>query len=270
MYNYNKSHSLNELSGLLTGWRIWFILAWNDIKLRYRRSSIGPFWITISMAVRIYFMGFLFAHLFKVDINQYFPYLAAGIITWSTISVIINEATTVFIESETYIRNIKISFTHLVMKSVVKNLIIFAHNILAYIPIILYFGNTANPNYSLLNFLLLIPNLMLLLTIALLWGTVLAILGTRFRDMPLVTDNLVQVIFFATPVMWMPNLLPDRYQWLVQLNPMHHMVELIRAPLLGIPTELVSYAIIGSVAAAGLFGFNYLMNKCKYRIIFWL
>lgn len=270
MHNIYQSDCRQELSGIFSGWRIWFILAWNDIKLRYRRSSLGPFWITLSTAVRIYCMGFLFAHLFKVDVNKYFPYLAAGIISWTTISTVINEATTVFIESETYIRNIKISFTHLVMRLVIKNFIIFAHNILAYIPILLYFDHTSSEHYSLLNHLILIPNLLLLMTVAVLFGTILAILGTRFRDMPLLVDSMVQVVFFMTPVMWMPDLLPERYQWIVYLNPIHHIVEFIRAPMIGAPVELFSYGILSLIIIVGLLGFNFLINKCKYRIIFWL
>src|SRR5436190_24289563 len=66
-------------------WRIWLTLAYQDIKLRYRRSVLGPFWLTISMAVTVYSMGFLYAHLFHTDLQQYYPFLVAGMLCWTMI-----------------------------------------------------------------------------------------------------------------------------------------------------------------------------------------
>src|SRR5579862_2837418 len=73
------------LSGLQE-WRIWLLLAWQDVKLRYRRSTLGPFWITLSMAVTIYTMGLLYGRLFKLDLSHYYPFLAASILAWSLLS----------------------------------------------------------------------------------------------------------------------------------------------------------------------------------------
>lgn len=261
--------ALEEITGLVTGWRIWLTLAWNDIKLRYRRSSLGPLWLTISMAIRIYFMGFLYAHLFKVDINVYFPFLASGIIIWTTISTLLNEATIAFIESENYIRNIKILFSHFAMRIVARNIIILAHNLLAYLPIILFFS-VNDPNFKVMNLLLFIPNLFIITLCAFLWAFIFAMGGARFRDMTLIIDSIMQVVFFMTPIMWMPSLLPENYQLLVQLNPFYHVMNLIRDPLLGHDVHLISYEVIFSFIAVGFATFYYLLNKNKYKIIFWL
>ena len=76
----------------LKSWRIWLLLAWHEVKLRYRRSTLGPFWITISMAITIYTMGVLYGHLFKMDLAIYYPFLATGILGWNLISLIVNPA----------------------------------------------------------------------------------------------------------------------------------------------------------------------------------
>lgn len=264
-----QSAAMQELAGIITGWRIWLILAWDDIRLRYRRSSLGPFWITISMAIKIYFMGFLYGHLFKVDVAQYFPFLASGIITWTTAATIINESSNVFVESESYLRNMKISYAHLAMRVIVRNIIIFVHNLLAYIPIILYFGPGLHEFHA-INLLFFIPNLFIVVLDSIFIGTILAIIGTRFRDMPLIVDSILQVIFFMTPIMWLPSLLPARLTWLATFNPMYHILNAVRAPLLGQPVELASYLCLAIVTLGSFLGFYYLMNRCKYRIIFWL
>src|SRR3990167_5468257 len=121
------------LSDLIEGikkWRIWFLLGWQDIKMRYRRSFLGPFWITISMAVMIYTMGFLYAKLFKIELTNYFPFLAAGILIWNLISTSIIEMTNAFIESTGFIRQIKLPFTVYILRTLTRNFIVFIHNAL--------------------------------------------------------------------------------------------------------------------------------------------
>src|SRR5438477_7497650 len=105
----NKPHSpinlaISDIKDGLRGWRIWLLLSWQDIRLRYRRSSLGPFWITLSMAISIYTMGFLYGHLFKADLRNYYPFLAAGMLTWNLIYILIVDGTNAFIEAEDYLK----------------------------------------------------------------------------------------------------------------------------------------------------------------------
>src|SRR5438128_5122767 len=84
---------------LKEGWRkwpIWLMLAYQDIKLRYRRSVLGPFWITLSMAISVYSMGYLYGHLFHSDLQVYFPFLVSGMISWALISSLISDLTDAF------------------------------------------------------------------------------------------------------------------------------------------------------------------------------
>ena len=57
-------------------------LAWHDIVSRYRGSMLGPFWITLSMGLMVAGIGFLYANLFKVPVNEFIPYVALGIVFW--------------------------------------------------------------------------------------------------------------------------------------------------------------------------------------------
>src|SRR5476651_1250046 len=70
--------AIEDIQSGLTKWPIWLMLAYQDIKLRYRRSVLGPFWITLSMAITVYSMGFLYSRLFNVDLAHYFPFLVSG------------------------------------------------------------------------------------------------------------------------------------------------------------------------------------------------
>ena len=102
-----------------------------------------------------------------------------------------------------YLRNMKIPYSHLTLSLILRNLIIFAHNLLAYIPIMVYFM-LYQDNINYYNYLFFIPNL-IIFSINAFWCSIIAILGTRFRDMQLIVDSIIQVVFFITPIMWLPS-----------------------------------------------------------------
>lgn len=254
-----------EIKSIFSDWPIWLMLGTQDIKLRYRCSAIGPFWIAINMAITISCMGFLYGHLFKINISDYFPYLTTGIIGWSFISTLILEGSNAFIESESYMKN-QDSFTSLFMMRIfLRNIIILAHNLLVFIPIIFIFHTGIS-----LKILLLLPGLFIIGFNALTWGTVLAITSTRYRDFHQITQSLIQIIFFLTPIMWMPNLLPERLQWLATYNPFNQFLNLIRNPLLNNTISNPTLFIVILFSVLGFILYAFFLSKFKNRIVFWL
>jgi lipopolysaccharide transport system permease protein len=251
----------------LAKWRTAFMLAYLDVKLRYRRSILGPFWITLSMAITVYSMGYLYGHLFHTDLQSYFPFLAAGMLAWSLISTTIPELTDAFVLSDSLIKQIKLPYSLYIHRVATRNMIIFFHNIIVIIPVLAIFHQVAKVN---LNTLLLIPNLFLLYVNLITYGLILAMIGARYRDVPQIIKSLVQVAFFVTPVLWNPAILPPKDHFLVLFNPFHALVELIRAPLMGlIPTTSV-FLMMGVITAVGLVIFFSMLNKYRARIVYWL
>lgn len=78
----------------LSRWRLAWALARSDITHRYRGSVLGPIWLTISTAVMLVSLGFLYAKLFQIDISVYLPWLAVSLILWNMIAQAIGEACT--------------------------------------------------------------------------------------------------------------------------------------------------------------------------------
>ncbi len=256
---------LKEFSYSTQCWRIWSMLAWQDIKLRYRRSTIGPFWITISMAITIYSMGFLYGHLFRINLATYFPFLATGMVTWSLISAIITESTNVFIEAENFIRNLRLPYSIFVIRCILKNCIIFLHNLVAIIPI--YFLYHVKLSWQLF---LVIPGIFIILLNGVIYGSILGYLGTRYRDLTQIISSSIQVVFFLTPIMWMPEILPAEYRNFLILNPFYHYINLIRNPLIGNIVSLYDYLIPIVMTLVGLSIFTFLFQSTRNRLVFWL
>ena len=260
-----KPDVINEIRAIFEKWPIWHMLGTQDIKIRYRRSSIGPFWITISMAVTIYSMGFLYGHLFKIKLENYFPYLATGIIGWTFISTLILESSHAFIESESYIRNQESYMSLFISRLILRNLIVLGHNSVVLIPITFSFNIAFG-----IKSLLLLPGLLVICLNALLWGSLLAIIGTRYRDFAQIITSLVQVIFFLTPVMWTPNLLPEKFHWVVVYNPFNQFLNLIRDPLLNGKIQAETILLVSFTTLLGFLLYCYFLGCYKNKIVFWL
>lgn len=256
---------LKDLQQGLASWRIWLLFGWQDIRLRYRRSTLGPLWITLSMMITIYSMGFLYGHLFHMELKNYFPYLATGLLTWNLISTLIIESNNVFVEAGHYLKQIKLPYSIFVLRIITRNFIIFAHNTLAVIPILIFF----HVPFGLATFSVLF-SLLLLAINAFNYGLVLGILGARFRDITQIIVNLVQVIFFLTPILWMPGILPQRYHFFAGLNPFAHFISLIRSPLMGAFPSLTTMIAVSVVTLIGLTIMLMLMYRSRHRIVFWL
>jgi lipopolysaccharide transport system permease protein len=243
---------------------IWGRLAWQDILFRYRRSVLGPFWITVSAAATIGGIGLLYSQLLHQELEQYIPFLAVGLLVWTLFAALINDSCMAFISAAQFIKQVKLPLTAHVWRLVCRNLIIFAHNIVILVPVFIYYrrGVDSGALLSLLAMLLVAID-------AFVMGTVLGLVCARFRDVPPIVASLVQLAFFITPVMYQTKALGQR-GWIAQFNPFFHFLQIVRAPLLGESLPLDSW--IYALALSLLCGLVMLAMFSRYRarIAYWV
>jgi len=243
---------------------IWPTLGWQEVMQRYRRSVLGPFWLTIGTAVMLCIMGPLYAKLFNEDIAAYFPYLAVNLVLWQTIFQLVQDGCTVFILSEGYIKQMRLPLSIYVLRMVWKNLIILAHNFVVVVLVIAFFPPKIGVQ------LLVFPLAVFVFAANALWvGILLGMVCARFRDVALMLTNLMQVAFFVTPVMWKPQML-GRHEWAVNLNPFYHFLETLRTPLLGEPANMSSWAMVAGITLAGYAVTILLYSRFRSRIAYWV
>jgi ABC-type polysaccharide/polyol phosphate export permease len=242
---------------------LWGRLAWQDVLLRYRRSALGPFWLTLSMGLMVGALGIIYGDLFKVDMNDYLPYLTVSLLIWNLIQSCISDGCQTFIEAEWIIRQINLPLSMFPFRVVCRNIIIFAHNLVIYLAILLIF-----PIHVGWVTLAAIPGLLLLLVNALWCSTLLGMLSARFRDLPQIVASILQIAFFATPVIWRVNLINNKL--LVDLNPFYHFIELVRAPLLGQSATLVSWLVVAGITIVGCVSTFLFYRSHRTRIAFWI
>jgi len=242
---------------------LWGRLAWQDVLLRYRRSALGPFWLTLSMGVMIGALGVIYGDLFKVNRLEYLPYLTVSLLVWNLLQSSISDGCQTFIEAEWVIRQINIPLPIFPLRVVCRNLIIFAHNFVIYFIVILIYP--VDMGWIILA---AIPGLAILLANALLCSVLLGMLSARFRDLPQIVASILQIAFFATPVIWRVDLIEKKF--LVFINPLYHFIEVVRAPLLGQSPDPASWYIVSAITILG-FGVTVLFyHSFRSRIAFWV
>lgn len=246
--------------------RLGLYLAKADIRQRYRRSSLGPFWITISTGVMISCLGLIFGNIFKSPISEFLPFLSAGLILWGFISQVIMEATTVFVSVEAVIKQLPIPYFSHVIRMIARNFYIFLHNIVIFPIVCLIFKI-----YPKAEVLFFFPGIFILL-INLLWiSLLLGIVCTRFRDLTQVVNSCLQIVFYVTPIIWLPSLLPAKSSMmLLEPNPFYHLIQIVRAPLLNQPPTFLNWSFSIVLALVGWCFTLVLFNRYRTRISYWL
>jgi ABC-type polysaccharide/polyol phosphate export permease len=255
------------IADILNGARLyelWIRFAVHDIRQRFRRSVLGPFWLTLSMGMMVATLGFLFSTVFQQDVAKLLPFIATGLIFWGLLTNSINEGATVFILAESNIRNVPMPLSVHFYRMMARNVIIWGFNMVIYLVLVVWFQ--LMPGW---NALLGIPGFILFLTNAAWISLAVGVLSTRYRDVPQVIVNVIQVLFFLTPIFWSPEILPNRPAFVV-FNPLYHLLEIVRAPLLGEVVSAMSWSFCIGMTAIGLGFTAWLYRRAHARIAYWV
>ena len=247
-------------------WRIAQMLAVQDLKLSYRRSTLGPFWLTISSAVQIATIGIVFSTIFKSDISVYVPYLATSLLIFTFITGFLNESNMSFIQAEGIIRQMHFDPSMYIGRTLIRNVLGFAHNLVILPVVFLVLGMPWS-----LGMLMAIPGFLLVL-VNLWWlGHLFSLVSLRFRDFPPIFGSIITVAFYSTPVMWFSDQVPGgESNPLISLNPLFHLLSIVRSPLLGEMASETSWVFSAVMAALGTAVVFVLYQRYQHKIAFWI
>src|SRR5215469_2880629 len=100
-----------DLIGGLRRTDLWGRLGWLDVKRRYRRTMLGPFWTSISLVLYVVSVGVVGAALWHQDTREYLPFLVSGMVAWVLVSTMVNEACSLFVIGHALFRNIRFEYS---------------------------------------------------------------------------------------------------------------------------------------------------------------
>lgn len=256
--------AFDDVMAALRHRHLWMALGTLDIKQRYKRSVIGPFWITLNLAILILGIGLIYGNVLHTLHSSYIPYVAVGIIVWTFISTTIIEGASIFIVEGSLIKGATLSKIIYIFRGIWRNLWILGHNLLILLPI--FFIYHLFPGVGILG---AIVGLFLVTLLLAALSLLLAVIGARYRDIPPAVAGLTQLFFFGTPIIWEAKTL-SAHQWIITYNPLFHVIETVRAPLLEGTIPLASFAVTAvlTLLAAGLSLVAY--SGARNKIVFWL
>jgi ABC-2 type transport system permease protein len=271
---------------------LWSHLGWQDIKQRYRRSVLGPLWITLSMAVTALGLGLLYSQLFKAQVGTFLPYLTVGFIVWGFIIGCLTEGADTFISNEALIKHLPAPVSVYALRTVWRLAIMFGHNLLVYFVVLAFFFGDLSGPYQIVpaaeGFKLIQPGLSWAALLAVpafavllvngVWVTLLfGIVSTRFRDVPQVLTAISSLLFFMTPIVWSADILYNRFgeqgKWqnlITDLNPLYHFIEIIRAPMIGNQQSWTHWVVVAGITVAGWALTLLILRNYRSRVSYWV
>ena len=266
MSRFALGHAIADIGATFKEYDLIHMMGWQDIRTRYKRSVLGPFWLTISMGIMIMMLGFLFSKILNLPLHEFFPYLSVGMIVWGYISTSVTEGCQSFMAGQAIIKQLPLPLFLHVMRILWRNTIILAHNsiILPAVLLLTHLPITWSILLAIPGFFLLFINLTWIV-----W--ILAILCVRYRDLQPMIQSLLQIMFYVTPIIWMPGKLSGRTSlYFVETNPVYHIINLVRTPLLGACPSTLDWIVSSTCAVLGCAATLVIYSYTKQRIAYWL
>jgi len=261
--------AIGDLRAGLGQRELWAHLGWQDIKQRYRRSVLGPLWITLATAVTAAAMGLLYSQLFHQDVSTFLPHVTLGLIFWNFIQQSILEGSVVFTSNDGLIKQVPAPLSVHVYRLVWRQLIIFTHNIVIYLVIMAIYPQPVDATI-----LLIIPGLTIFMINAVWASIVFGILCTRLRDLSQLLTTAVLLVFYLTPVIWTTHdIHGNRHSTrlrLVEINPMFHYLEITRGPLTGQHVQAYHWWIVLGCTTLGCTAAVLVLRNYRSRVAYWV
>jgi homopolymeric O-antigen transport system permease protein len=239
---------LQDLAGSFRNPEFWALSSWLDIVVRYRQSRLGVLWLVAPSIVYIWGVGALFASMQHIPVPLFVGYVAVGYTVFRVINSVIIESATAFTSSASFILDGHVRLTDFVLRVLAKALFYFAVSI----PVIAV-ALAVSPDFhwgglllSLLSFPLVIANIIWI-------GVVFALVGARFPDLGQFINNIFMFVFLLTPIIWHADSMPagSIRGTVMRFNPLFHMIEVIRAPILGKHVAPSSLYYLGVMTVLG-------------------
>ncbi len=265
-YRLQIIKAIQDVTSSLFQWRFALRLATHEISSRYRRTVIGPFWNTLSMAIFVFSLGSVFSYVWNMDVSTFIPYVTTGYIAWMPMAAMLGESSGILVGCGSIITQTPKPYTLFILTALIRHLLIFFHHLVVFALVAIFFKVEIN-----VNLLLIIPGLFLLIINGIWASLLISIACARYRDIRPLVDSALMIALWLTPVFWPAESIRGRSgSFLLDYNIFYHFVNLIRAPLLGQVPEMINYLVVGAVSIIGPVIAILIFSRYRRWIIYWL
>lgn len=246
-------------------YNVWIYQAYHEISAKYRHTILGSLWIAGGMVTTSLCLSLVFGLIQGQDLHKVLPYIMGGILVFNMIAFVLNEGNEVFLSAAGIIKNHPYPYTYYVFEGVTRSFMTFCHNVVVFFISLFIVGYFHVPHWS---FIFGIP--IILVTMAT-WGSIVGLAAARYRDLRFMLPYVSQLVFFVTPVFWMPG--PNVHGWraaIVNFNPFYGLIEVVREPLLGNPAPYICWLLALGAMVSGILTWLIVFPLFRRRIPFWV
>jgi ABC-type polysaccharide/polyol phosphate export permease len=246
----------------------WLYASWLDTVTRYRRNRLGLFWLFVPTIVYIWGVGgFMGAMQAGLDLSRFYAYIAVGYAMFRLASTVLMDATSVFASSQAYIYDGSLRLTDFLLRSLSRSVYYFLLTSPVVAVVVL-----GSPDFAWAGVLPALGGLVLVISNLVFLSVLFGLLGARMPDLHEFTGSAMLALFLLTPIVWMTEAAPEGTVRgaLMRANPLFHMLEVVRAPLLSQPVELLTYAYLGGMTVGGIALSTLGYRRFARRVPVWL
>jgi lipopolysaccharide transport system permease protein len=212
------------------------LLVWRDFVAYYKQTILGPLWYVIQPVLTTVVFTVIFGSIAKLSTDGLPPFLfyMAGNTVWSYFSACLVSTSTTFTVNAGIFGKVYFPRLSMPLSVVISNLISFTIRFSIFLCFVLYFiltGSDIHPNLWMLS-LPLLTVIMALMGLG--FGIIVSSLTTKYRDLHQLVGFGVQLLMYATPVIYPLSSIDDKWRWLILANPMTPIVEVFRLAFLGV------------------------------------
>ena len=258
------SSALSDLGLGARRYRVWHVMGMEDLRLRYRRTAFGVLWLTATFSLFIAAKSVVFSGIMPVPFVEYTLYMATSFLIWGFLSTTMVDACTVWINSESWLRGVNVPKSIFVFQVIWRNLITASFSAIAVAAIFLLLRQPLGW-YALAS----IPGLGIVLLNAGWVSLLFGVLATRYRDVVHLIRTFMGIMFFVTPILWIPETMGPRFEMFALYNPFAHFIAIVRDPLVYGTSDLISWVVCGSITVVGWLAAFFVFARYRNRLVFW-
>jgi len=211
-----------------------YMLVKRDFVTFYKQTILGPLWFIIQPIIMTLTYVVIFGNIagISTDGTPRFVFYLSGITFWSYFSETLNKVSTVFKDNASMLGKVYFPRLILPISIVISGLIKFFIQFFIFILFLFYYFKTGtiHPNY----WILLTPFLIaLIVTLSLGFGMLISSLTTKYKDLIFLITFGIQLLMFATPVLYPLSIIPSKYIFFIKLNPLTGIFECFRYGFFG-------------------------------------
>jgi ABC-2 type transport system permease protein/lipopolysaccharide transport system permease protein len=256
--------ALFDIGEGVRAWRTWTYLAMQTIKSQYRRTVLGPWWLTLQTSAYVVGLGLIFSRILHTGLKSFLPYVAIGFIGFTLILGLIRAASTTFTGAAAAIQSARQPLTTFVFRDMTVQLVQLSHNLVIYLVFLAMGVVPVTPKS-----LIALPVLALIMINGCLFALWLGPTVARFRDVDPFVAAVMQMLVFFTPVFYRPSDLGGQ-RGLIRWNPLTYILDSFRDPLINAPLHLRTYVIFGAIMLFNLVFGLLVFSRSRSRIAYWI